>query len=510
MAGTPPIVANVDYNQWQNWEKVTTPDGSTSYYVVPGYNSQYVFDPFASNATGDITIYNNPKPAYDAAAKVQSQQEEAGGTSAQIAQIGGTVAGAAVTAGVADVVKNGGLAGSSVGNLLGIADPAKSVAAVAPTVLSAKTIEGVGSVAQVAAANATMEAAASGATAEVAKQAGIDAASTAGGVAETAGQVAQYAAWAYSAYQAYNVLSDPDMPDDKKAAQTAKLVGLAVADAWTFGAASFVDGVVQRSKTAQNIQKYVDPLGFAVNKWLNRPTGKQIRGERMGKLQESGVALPDFMSEDYAQQGKLSQSDLIAREQKKFEESGGAFGNAKFAESRDENDLKYTDTWGGLPWLEEFGNQYLQEWSEDQRKRVNQAVLGEGLIEEKRGQLYFRDKDRVKEIAGNVLSTPDVTPKGDYSIAYGEKGYTPRPENPGLQTPTAIGAAIDPNRIPGAHTQNLGPGSALTPNQLGNAGAPRSQTSSPGQSSEDIKQLFADMINGKQKKGVGSQPNMFT
>jgi hypothetical protein len=59
-----------DYASFQNWEKVTTPNGET-YYVVPGHPG-YVFDPVASNATGRKVFRQNP-----ASAIKQQEQDKA-------------------------------------------------------------------------------------------------------------------------------------------------------------------------------------------------------------------------------------------------------------------------------------------------------------------------------------------------------------------------------------------------------------------------------------------------
>ena len=259
MAGTPPIVANTDFQQWQNWERITTPDGSTTYYVIPGYNGQYVFDPFTSDATGNITIYNNPKPAYDAAAKVQKQQDEAGSTSAQGAQIAGTVAGAATTAAVVDLVKNGET--STIGGLFSSGgDTAANTGAALATETAANTAATQGTAAAAnagvsavdsAAMQATDAAIQSGASVEAATKAGEQAAAQAGAESgmsnmQIAGKVAQIAGYAYAAYQAYRTLNS-DAPRDERAQEVAKQAGLMVANYWTFGLASVADAALMQT-----------------------------------------------------------------------------------------------------------------------------------------------------------------------------------------------------------------------------------------------------------------------
>lgn len=108
MNGAPPIVANTDFQQWQSWAPVTTPGGDRTYYVVPGYNGQYVFDPYESDATGSIMIYRNPQPVYERAEQERKQQEEANSLTAQLAPVAGTAVGAIGAGYIADQVANWG------------------------------------------------------------------------------------------------------------------------------------------------------------------------------------------------------------------------------------------------------------------------------------------------------------------------------------------------------------------------------------------------------------------
>lgn len=116
MAATPPIIANTDFNQWQTWTPVKDPNTDRTYYVIPGYGNRYVYDPFESNATGRIQLYDNPQPFYDTAERVRKEQEEATSPMAQLAgplgAIGGVYAGKKVSdliAGTGAVAKEAGV-----------------------------------------------------------------------------------------------------------------------------------------------------------------------------------------------------------------------------------------------------------------------------------------------------------------------------------------------------------------------------------------------------------------
>jgi hypothetical protein len=92
----------IDYSRYQDWEKITTPDGQT-YFVVPG-NAGYVFDPVASNATGRKVFRRNPKGEIEQAQKAEAErqaaleqqmfnQSPAGQLIPVVGQAGGTIGG---------------------------------------------------------------------------------------------------------------------------------------------------------------------------------------------------------------------------------------------------------------------------------------------------------------------------------------------------------------------------------------------------------------------------------
>lgn len=125
---------------------------------------------------------------------------------------------------------------------------------------------------------------------------------------------------------------------------------------------------------------------------LNRKTGKQMIGDRLKKLEDSGVRVPDSQRrmDDYG----ASHQELIERAQR-------TGGNVDFARSRNESDLRPEDTWGGLMWMESLGNDYLEKMSEQERRELNQFALDNDLIEEARGALHWRDKNKAEEAISN-------------------------------------------------------------------------------------------------------------
>lgn len=95
---------DVDYSGWQSWQRIDDPRTGRQFYVIPGYNNQYVFDPYESDATGTVQVYRNPKPIYDERAQAQAQEDEANSLTSQLAVPAGAVAGYGITRGVSNVV----------------------------------------------------------------------------------------------------------------------------------------------------------------------------------------------------------------------------------------------------------------------------------------------------------------------------------------------------------------------------------------------------------------------
>ena len=111
----------------------------------------------------------------------------------------------------------------------------------------------------------------------------------------------------------------------------------------------------------------------------------------------------------------------MEREQAKVQ--AGLPGNPMFAQTRDEKDLKATDTVGGLMWFETLGNQYLGNATHEQRLKANELALQQGIVNESRGQLQFTDKDKAKDIWKQVLAQPQQGVR--------TPGFDPDPNNPG-------------------------------------------------------------------------------
>lgn len=408
MSNVPPIIANTDFQQWQGWQQVSDPSGQATYFVVPGYGGRYVYDPYASQATGRITIYENPAAVYEAAEEVRRQEEDANSAGSQLATVGGAVAGLGATKLVSNAVAAEKFSDSWLGQgydavFGGGGQAAQQTGNAASTVGQS--------------ANAAQGAGAAGAGGAGAAQSSLGAPEVVS-VTRNSGEAASGAAGAGDAGVGTWAASNPYLG---AAAGAAGVIGGGYGLYESYESGDEVGGALSGASLAAGASTLSAAMGYgallgpwgiaaaavigaAIAAFGDRETGREIIQKRLTELKDEGVSVPDAMRR-IAEYG-ASKGDLIQREKQKEQESGGLYGNSKFAESRDEADLRYTDTWGGLPWFESLGNQYLAG-TERQRKRANEIALERGLFEEKRGQLYA-DGDALSDIWAEVQQDPEL------------------------------------------------------------------------------------------------------
>lgn len=87
-------------------------------------------------------------------------------------------------------------------------------------------------------------------------------------------------------------------------------------------------------------------------------------------------------------------------------DSQGNWVNNKFAQSRNEKDLRPEDIWGYSAFGETFGNDWLGKYSEDQRRQIAQKALDLGAVKEKYGSIDLGNLDELKTFAGSLPSAP--------------------------------------------------------------------------------------------------------
>lgn len=165
---------------------------------------------------------------------------------------------------------------------------------------------------------------------------------------------------------------------------------------------------------------------------IGQPSGDEIMQDRINSLLENDIALPEFAQRGPSEYG-LSKEQLVDRESAQLED--GEWGNATFAETRNEADLEPEDVWGGLPMFEMYGDDWLGDMTAKQRWEASQALLDNGLIREDRGQLWIDDPEAARAIADAAING-----EGELSKTYEEGWYynnkAPQPQEqaePGQQ-----------------------------------------------------------------------------
>lgn len=84
-------------------------------------------------------------------------------------------------------------------------------------------------------------------------------------------------------------------------------------------------------------------------------------------------------------------------------------GNVKFAESRNEKDLRPEDIWGYSTFGEKFGDSWLKGFSEDQRRAIANEALKKGAVREHTGTIDIDwDKAGLNEAIQKYVKTPSA------------------------------------------------------------------------------------------------------
>lgn len=310
---------------------------------------------------------------------------------------------------------------------------ASQAALEAPNVVSVSR-EAATQAAKEAAIEAGKEAAAQGATEAAAQEAGQQAAAEAAaesGWGETLGTAATWAGYAYEAYQIYKI-SQSDLSNEQKGREIGKRIGLAVADAWTFGGASLAYAALGSSKEWQEFEEKTypyDAVGQSFGSagkiaggegdsedWANLLThggfnlvkdtfgggtksDEDYRKERWGKAYHEAATDQDKEAVDhfYNIAKEAAAGDAIFKE--------GPLAGRKWNEAEVKATARPEDIWGVYGFFEAFPD-WMTGFNEDQRRTVAQAALDENLLEWDNGQGLFSGKrgnlDRIRQIGQQV------------------------------------------------------------------------------------------------------------
>jgi len=175
-------------------------------------------------------------------------------------------------------------------------------------------------------------------------------------------------------------------------------------------------GALQGMASGAGIGSYFGPMGALVGAGVGGVAGYfgnfgdkdrwKEEQSRFAELRKKGINIPQAEA-DFLSRGR-SKDELIALE--KLKQSKGMYGNPTFAASRNVKDLTYQDTWGIPDWYEKYGNDYLQNMSETQRKRLNELALSSDAVTEGKGQVRV-DFNKISQAAIDEILKGDKNGK---------------------------------------------------------------------------------------------------
>lgn len=196
------------------------------------------------------------------------------------------------------------------------------------------------------------------------------------------GDVAGGLTAAYNNYGAFNQLRHGDTKNVIKGGAT--VVGTAIG-AYLGGPVGAGIGSTVGKVAGRGIASAADRLG------LVHKSTKQFQQDRWGSLGQ--LIDPNSPTGQYIQDYQQHIQEGPKGEPKKFQ------------------DMTAEDLVPGLGFFQEFGNDWLEKATPEQRVEVARRAQQENLVESKKGDILLTDPARVREIWDDVLSKPPPEPK---------------------------------------------------------------------------------------------------
>lgn len=174
--------------------------------------------------------------------------------------------------------------------------------------------------------------------------------------------------------------------------------------------------------------------GALINKMTDKDRWKEEQSA-VDKLAKDGV----IGWEQYAAtQPRLSmgrsKGELLDIERAKA--AAGQYANEKFAQSRDEKDLRGKDIWGFSAFGKKFGNDWFGSFSEKQREEIAQKAIDENAVNETRGQIKvnWSNPELARYIEENVYGRKSESNTKPLNTSAGLPGGERTPVNKGSAT----------------------------------------------------------------------------
>lgn len=213
---------------------------------------------------------------------------------------------------------------------------------------------------------------------------------------------ASWAGYAGAAFEGATTIANlGKVPEDDRATYLQKHAGLAVADVYTAGGASAAYALLMNTSIGRKLDKAYNKLDKAINpvtriaNHFNTDKWK-TEGNRLAKLRENGVYIPDNLFEELPTRGR-SKEELVAIAEK-------TGGNVKFAQSRKEADLTGQDIANYSVWAEKDPDWFKRPVEE--RIAISQQALDAGAVREHHGTVDV-DFDKFEFAPQGTPETPE-------------------------------------------------------------------------------------------------------
>jgi hypothetical protein len=241
---------------------------------------------------------------------------------------------------------------------------------------------------------------------------------------------AGYLGAAIQAGQAAKALGKRDRSRTDTAQDFAQNAALAVANVYTGGLAGLAHGLLMKTGTGRKIdkgiKKFDKKLGWlSPTKQLSTAMGtfgigqkstKAHQADRMRHLIDTGVTgYEDFANQTYAgdQEYRDQFKDRIgnsaglrkdlAPDFVGIDPASGRWINNAYAQSGDLSTLRPEDAWGSVGAFRTFGSDWLGKLNEEQRRKITQGLLSEGLFHSDKGDLLVSDPNRAQQIYNEIM-----------------------------------------------------------------------------------------------------------
>jgi hypothetical protein len=227
-----------------------------------------------------------------------------------------------------------------------------------------------------------------------------------------------YGSLAAGALQAGSALAGKGTEEEKTQA-AAHAAGMAAANYWTAGLAGLADGYArdQWGGTMKKIDKFRFNTPGTPEWALMKVAGIwdtdkwKTEGNRLRELEKKGIAIPESMKLPMMLKRGRTKDELINKNVAQDfigYDPEGTWTNNKFANSRDENDLRKEDIWGYAAFSEKFGNDWWNKFNTQQRSDIAQAVIDNKAVNEHHGTVDINWTPELDAAVGKITASTSI------------------------------------------------------------------------------------------------------